>query len=227
MADSSDTLWYQLGYTLERARKDPTGDRIRDLGRKLAAFRQGDQGARRPAKKDATGTTPAERDGDEGFNWILASVSGALVTGLLRSWPPRRRPGPVLLVRSAAAGAAAVVIQELVHTLISDRSGEGVPPLADRLLSGTARGLVYGAVAEPRLPGPPAIRGVLYGSAEYLLTPLGGLGKVLGKEAPYGRLPLLKDLLAGAAPEEEDGYLEHLVFGLALSLMAGDTDADG
>ena len=94
-----------------------------------------------------------------------------------------------LLARAAASGAAAMIFQELVHALVSDDpedADEGSRSLADRLISGTARGLVYGAVAEPRLPGPPVLRGVLYGSGN-------------------------------------DGYLEHLVFGLALALMAGET----
>ena len=57
---------------------------------------------------------------------------------------------------------------------------------------------------------------------EFLLSPLGGLGRVLGRQAPYARLPLIRDLVGDADPGG-DGYLEHLVFGLALALMAGET----
>lgn len=225
MDETSKSLWYQLGYALERARAHPSGDRIQSLGEKLAAFRDGGQGARTPAKA-RKGTPPASpRDGAETLDWILATLSGALVTRLLRTWKPRARPGPSLLVRSAAAGAAAIIFQELAHALLSEDPREMARrsrTLGDRLLSGTARGLLYGAVAEPRLPGPPVLRGVVYGTSEFLLSPLGGLGKLLGKETPYARIPGIGALLQ-AVDGEEDGYVEHLVFGLALSLMSGET----
>jgi hypothetical protein len=118
-----------------------------------------------------------------------------------------------------------MIFQELAHALVSDdpeATAARSRSLTDRLLSGTARGVVYGAVAEPRLPGPPILRGAAFGTLEYLLSPVGGIGKLLGKESPWGRVPLIGDLLADADPGD-DGYLEHLVFGLALSLMAGET----
>lgn len=118
-----------------------------------------------------------------------------------------------------------MIFQELAHALLSDDPRASVNrarSLADRLVSGTARGLVYGAIAEPRLPGPPVLRGVAYGTAEFLLSPLGGVGKLLGNQAPYRRIPLLR-LLVEDSPAMEDGYVEHLVFGLALALMAGET----
>lgn len=225
MDDSSQNLWYQLGYALEKARAKPTRDRIHVLGEKLAAFRDGRQGARTPARRRPSGKLDAQGEGAETLDWILASVSGALASRLLREWKPRRRPGPALLVRAAAAGAAAMIFQELAHALLSDDPRASVNrarSLADRLVSGTARGLVYGAIAEPRLPGPPVLRGVAYGTAEFLLSPLGGVGKLLGNQAPYRRIPLLR-LLVEDSPAMEDGYVEHLVFGLALALMAGET----
>lgn len=225
MNEASRNPWYQLGYALERARSAPTQERIQSLGEKLAAFRREGQGAR-PAPRSGAGSAAAESPrGAETLDWVLASLSGALVSGLLREWKPRRRPGPGLLARAAGAGAAAMIFQELAHVLLSDDPGAAARrsrDLPDRLVSGVARGLVYGAVAEPRLPGPPVVRGVLYGTAEYLLSPLGGIGRLLGKEAPYGRIPLLRTLVQDTGPES-DGYVEHLVFGLALALMAGET----
>lgn len=225
MDESSRNLWYQLGYALERAKASPTQDRIQLLGEKLAAFRDGGQGARTPAVRGRKRVPAGEVSGAETLDWILASVSGALVARALREWKPRRRPGVGLLARSAAAGAAAMIFQELAHALLSDDPRESARrsrTLGDRLVSGVARGLVYGAVAEPRLPGPPVLRGVAFGTAEFLLSPLGGVGKLLGKEAPYGRIPLLR-LLVEDVSVDQDGYVEHLVFGLALALMAGET----
>lgn len=227
MDESSQNLWYQLGYALERAKASPTRDRIQLLGDKLAAFRDAGQGPASSARHGKVGSPAGEATGTETLDWILASISGALVARVLRGWKPRRRPGVGLMVRSAAAGAAATIFQDLAHALLSDdpegrrkRSGS----LVDRMVSGAARGLVYGAIAEPRLPGPPVLRGVAYGTAEFLLSPLGGVGKLLGKEAPYARIPLVRLLVEDAAVDR-DGYVEHLVFGLAVALMAGETHA--
>jgi hypothetical protein len=225
MDETSKNLWYQLGYALEQARSQPSRDRIESLAGKLAAFRKGGQGEAAPTRRTKSASPTRGPEGAETLDWLLASLSGALVARVLRGWKPRRRPGPYLLLRSAAAGAAAMIFQELAHALLSDDPGEAARrsrALSQRLLSGTARGVLYGAVAEPRLPGPPVVRGVLYGTTEYLLSPVGGLGKLLGKEAPYSGLPGVRALLE-AGGGEEDGYLEHLVFGLALSLMAGET----
>jgi hypothetical protein len=219
--------WYQLGYALERARSRPTQERIQSLGEKLAAFRREGQGGRTLVGTGSARGGREDREGTEGLDWILASLSGALVTGLLREWKPRRKPGPSVLVRAAGAGAAAMIFQELAHVLLSDDPREAARrsrALGDRLASGLARGLVYGAVAEPRLPGPPVVRGVLYGTAEFLLSPMGGLGGLFGKEIPFGRVPVLRSLVEDTVADS-DGYVEHLVFGLALALMAGETFA--
>ncbi|HSG46310.1 MAG TPA: hypothetical protein VLA43_00720 [Longimicrobiales bacterium] len=225
MDESSQNLWYQLGYALERAKASPTRDRVQLLGEKLAAFREGGQGGRTVTRRGASPAPRPETEGVETLDWILASISGALVSRALREWKPRRRPGLGLLARSAAAGAAAIIFQELAHALLSEDPRETARrsrTLGDRLVSGAARGLVYGAIAEPRLPGPPVLRGVAYGTAEFFLSPLGGVGKLLGREAPYSRIPLLRLLLEDTSVDQ-DGYVEHLVFGLALALMAGET----
>ena len=62
----------------------------------------------------------------------------------------------------------------------------------------------------------------MYKRQEFLLSPLGGLGRLLGREAPYSRIPLVRGLVEDTAADQ-DGYVEHLVFGLALALMAGET----
>jgi len=215
MADTTHPLWYQLGYALERARREPTGDRIRDLGRKLAAFRREDQGSP-PSHKNG-----AEAMGDGSVDWLVATVSGGVVAAALKGWRPRAQPGVALVARAAAAGAAAAVVLALGRELLRDERHWNVEALTDRLLSGAARGVVFGAVAEPRLPGPPMLQGALWGTAEFVLTPLGGLGRLLGRHTPYGRIPVVQTVLGGE-PEDE-GFVDHLVFGIALALLAGTT----
>ena len=214
MADTTHPLWYQLGYALERARREPTGDRIRDLGRKLAAFRREDQGPTAPSRNGE------EKTEDQAADWLVATVSGGVVAAALRGWRPRAQPGVALVARATAAGAAAAVVLELGRELLRGERDWDVETLTDRLLSGAARGLVFGAVAEPRLPGPPLLRGAAWGTAEFLLTPLGGLGRLLGRHTPYGRIPAVQTVLGGTE-SGDDGFVEHLVFGIALALLAG------
>jgi hypothetical protein len=95
----------------------------------------------------------------------------------------------------------------------------------DTLLSGTARGVIYTAVVDPLLPGPPVLKGALVGSAEYLASPWGGVLKALVDVSPVARLPLVRQLME-AGDSEEDPYLAYLLFGVALALLSGGDDGD-
>ena len=137
-----------------------------------------------------------------------------------------------------AAGAAAVrmALEPVLDAALSRASGSGsqgadedgddAPPLvepAERLAAGAARGALYSGLLEPRLPGPPLLRGLTYGTAEYLLGEWGGVRGVLGRFAPYRRLPVVGGLLDDAEGGEH-GWVDHLAFGVALALLydAGD-----
>lgn len=234
MGDDSENLWYQLGYALEGARKGPTRERVQTLRDKLGAFRSGGQASRKdgseqtlPARTNGSGPDNGN-GGSDALDWVVSTVSGGATAQILRHWPARDRPGPGLLLRAAASGAAASLIQALVAVILADDDDEIVldgSAFLDRLLSGGVRGLLYATVAEPRLPGPPALRGLLYGSVEYLLAPMGGVSRVLGRESPWGRIPVLRSIL-DSAEIDDDRFVEHLVFGAALALMAGETEAE-
>lgn len=233
MTETTQPLWYQLGFALEKARREPTRERLRDLGRKLTAFRSGHQGDGSPAGTEQSGAgvpksqTPAGGDGSPGskvdaWDGLAATAGGALVAAVLKGWPARHDPGAATVARAAAAGAAAAVLVELGRRVLLDGPAIRIEDLPRRLLSGATRGLVFGAVGEPRLPGPSLLRGVAWGGAEFLVSPLGGLPRFLLRHTPYGRIPLVQ----GALRHEDDGdgdLLEHLVFGIALALLAGSS----
>ncbi len=223
MTETTQPLWYQLGFALERARGEPTRDRLQDLGRKLSAFRTRDQTDEVPRPvEDADGPTGSDAEGGDVWGGLAATAGGALVAAVLRSWPPRSEPGPAGVVRAAAAGAASSVLVEFGRRVLEGDAPRDPENLPDRLLSGAARGLIYGAVAEPRLPGPPILRGLVWGGAEFVASPLGGLPRFLGRHTPYGRLPVVKKVLAPGGEQDGD-LLEHLVFGIALALLAGSS----
>jgi hypothetical protein len=205
---SKQSFWYRLGYALERTRHDPP----RGL-RKLASLKERREAARaRPAR-------PILSTDD-----LIASGLVAVAAKTLDLWRPARRPGVVRLLQAGAAGAGAALVLELTGPWL--RGEAALPALRedalDRILTGVAQGLLYGAVAEPRLPGPALAKGALYGSAEYAVVPVGGLGRLLASHAPLGRVPVLAHLLEGVDPHHR-AYLEHLFFGIMLALLYGSS----
>ncbi len=205
---SDQSIWYSLGYAFERARSAPSEGK-----RKLASLR--DRHSAPTVERERP--THARRDAVDDL-----LVSGAVVamTRALERWIPRRHTGLVGLLRAAAAGAGAALLLELVRPLL--RGDARLPSLdsgtVDRLVAGAGQGLVYGAVVEPRVPGPALLKGALYGSAEYAADPLGGLYRLLGRHAPLRRIPGVGALLDDLDPHDR-AYLEHITFGIALSLL--------
>jgi hypothetical protein len=155
---------------------------------------------------------------------IVASGASAAVAKVLNGWKPQRKTTTLRLLRAGAAGAAAALVVDVLRPLL--RGDPSVRPLdketVDRLLAGIGQGLVYGAVVEPRVPGPALVKGALYGTAEYAIDPVGGLGRVLGAHAPYRRLPVIGHLLEDLDPHDR-AYAEHLIFGVALALLYGSS----
>ncbi len=205
------SLWFRLGYALERARQGPPA-----AGRSLKGL------AERQAK-------PLNPEGESGraLAWpsiddIVASGATAAVAKVLTGWKPRRKTTTLRLLRAGAAGAAAALTVDVLRPLLRGESGVG--PLdretGDRLLAGIGQGLVYGAVVEPRVPGPALIKGALYGTAEYAVDPVGGLSRLLGAHAPQHRLPVIGHLLQDLDPHDRMD-VEHVIFGIALALFYG------
>lgn len=217
MPDRND-FWYRLGYALESARHGQARASLDALSSSPPPRREKDErsGLRKPGADD---------EGSGALDLLLAAGTGTLLSRLLRAWPARRRAGASRLVRAAAAGAAATFLRELLAPLLEGRPAlpEWDEAMADRLLAGAARGLVYGGILDPRLPGPAAARGAAYGTAEYLLSPWGGLRGLLRRHTPYRRLPVISSLLDEPEVGEEE-FLEHLVFGVAMGLLYGEGD---
>lgn len=209
---SDSSLWFRLGYALERTRQAPaTG------ARKLAKLRE-----RRPAEAKPR-LVPSPADWPSGEQ-LVASGAVALAAKALDAWRPRHKTGAKDLLKAGLAGAAAAVAVEAVRPLLEGRAE--LPQLdrstLERILVGAGQGLVYGAVVEPRLPGPAVVKGALYGSAEYAVDPMGGMARLLGSQAPLRRVPLLGPLLDGLTPHDRS-YVEHVAFGIAVALIYGSS----
>ena len=206
---SRKSIWYHLGHALERARHAPESKRalpgLAERKRERRPERRGEGGDVLPSADD-----------------LVAAGVAVVVDRVLASWTGRKAPGFTRLLRAAAAGAAAAVLSDLVRPLVTGSRDR--PPLdegtLDRLLAGPGPGLVYGATLQPRLPGPAALKGAAYGTAEYWSDPVGGLSGLLGSHAPQRRLPVLGDVMDGLDAHER-AWLEHVVFGIALALIYG------
>lgn len=213
---STNNIWFQIGHAIERARYGvpAKGASVASLRDRLAQ-----RGEQRVHERESRPTVPTSDD-------LITAGVAMIVDRILGSWGRRADPGFTRLLRAAASGAAAALIVDLVRPLL--RGEPGLPALdretADRIIAGAGQGLVYGAVVEPRVPGPSLAKGVLFGSAEYMADPLGGVSGLLGQHAPQNRLPVVGDVLH-RLEDHEQAWLEHVAFGIALAVIYESSDS--
>ena len=203
--------WFHLGYALERLRSMSPGatEEVRIL-------------------KDRPGPAGQNTSEDARTNWLplkeLATPEAvAILSKLLRTWKPRHKTALGSLVRAGAAGAVSALILDLISPAAH---GSESPKLdretGDRLLAGIRQGLLYGAVLEPKVPGPTVLKGALYGTIEYAVNPMGGLSQLLaahGSEHPHSTLEnFLEDF-----DSHNRNYTEHVIFGVILALLYGSS----
>jgi hypothetical protein len=152
----------------------------------------------------------------------LAGAAGTILLTALERWLGKRRPPFRKLLRGAVAGAGAAGIVAAARVLV-DQDDE--LDLMDELLAGAGKGVIYAALLEPFMPGPPVLRGSLAGSLDYLASPAGGVFSRLQSLSPARKLPLISVLLE-AGDAEDDPYLAFLLHGAALGLLYGEPDEE-
>ncbi len=213
---STNNIWFQIGHAIERARHGvpAKGTSVASLRDRLAQREE-----ERAQERETRSPVPTSDD-------LMTAGVAMIVDRVLGSCGRRAEPGFTRLLRAAASGAAAALIVDLVRPLL--RGEPGLPVLdrdtADRIIAGAGQGLVYGAVVEPRVPGPSLAKGVLFGSAEYMADPLGGVSGLLGQHAPQNRLPVVGDVL-DRLEDHEQAWLEHVAFGIALAVIYESSDS--
>ncbi len=207
---SKDSPWYRLGFAFERAREAPTRGT-----RKLASLKE--RASLPSLKKDES---PAALD----LNEVITTAAVALAAKALDRWGPGKSGGLLSTVRAAAAGAGAAVVIELVRPLLAGEAEIGSldDQTPDRVLAGAVQGLVYGTLLEPWIPGPPLLKGAVYGGAEYVAMDVGGISKLLGGHSAVGKLPGLGPMLTELDPQER-AFVEHVLFGVALAVLYGSS----
>lgn len=189
------SLWYRLGYTLERA-KGRTG---------------------------AAGALLGAPPGGEPWEHALSASLRLLAKGALGPLGRRARPRRLRLLGAGAAGASLALAEEALGALLAGKPREeALATLAlGAALAGAQRGLLYGSLVEPLIPAPPLLRGAAFGLIEHLAASWGGLSSLAADRAP-GRATALLGRLLDDAPPRDDPLWERLAFGIALAALLGD-----
>lgn len=149
-----------------------------------------------------------------------------VIDRVLGSWSQHTEPDFTQLFRAAASGAAAAFIVDLLRPLLQGKPGVPVVDreTVDHMIAGAGQGLVYGAVVEPRIPGPSIAKGIMFGVAEHIANPLGGVSKLLERHTPQSRIPMLSQVLE-TLEDHEKLWLEQVAFGVALALIYQSKDS--
>lgn len=213
MPRKEESLWYRLGWALEEV--------MASLPPRLG-------GGRSPSNAKESKAAPGEVGGVSGapaspIPGLLLSVGSTLFTSALGRWVGRRSFPLGFLARGALAGAgaaAAVLALKILSNRREAGRAETLEEVGDELLAGAGRGVLYAALLNPYLPGPPILRGALAGSADYLATPIGGLFSSIQHLSPIRKLPIVSVLLE-TGDAEEDPYLTFLLHGTILGLLYG------
>ncbi len=224
MPEPSKSIWYHVGYALESARHGANAaQEVRSTGKAPPA------GKRRAEAKAASETNARGEEIEPRRTPVSSTVDQLIATGTgilgdrLFSIVSGRRPGGLRLTRAALAGAGAALALALFR---NGKNGNGVvggiprDPTAE-VLTGAARGVLYGAVLEPRLPGSPLLRGATFGVMEYVTSPFGGLDGILGASSPHRTLPIIAALL-GPNDSVTGSMAHHVAFGITLGLLYGE-----
>ncbi|MEC9242371.1 MAG: hypothetical protein VYA48_06900, partial [Gemmatimonadota bacterium] len=143
MREPSKSIWYQLGYALESARHGASSARSTAEARSVPNRR-------------GKAADPERRLISSTMDQLIATGAGILGDRLF-SVLVGRRPGTLRLTRAALAGAGAALALSLFRPGKNGTKEGGQTPYdpTEELLTGAARGMLYGAVLEPRLPGSP------------------------------------------------------------------------
>ena len=199
MSKPPESIWFQLGYALESARRRaPSKVTVRE----------------RAERAEPPGTSAVDQ---------LLSAGTGIVTDRLFALLSGRSPGTWRVTRAALAGAAAALAMSLLRPRANASSNGRSPdddPAAD-LLAGAGRGILYSTVLEPRLPGSALLRGATFGVIEYVASPFGGLDGILGASSPHRTAPLLAALFT-TRESSPSSLAEHIAFGVTLGLLYGD-----
>jgi hypothetical protein len=224
---SEESFWYRVGYALERGRRPSAPREWKRLAGLAERASRVYANSGESTGSNAGPATHPKNGSAEGFavEQMVSVGIAALAGRLLDVWRPKRRAGFKRLAWAGASGAAAALLVEAVRPFLR---GESEHPAfdrdtGDRILIGLGQGLLYGAVIEPRVPGPSVLKGALFGSAEYAADAAGGLVRILGAHAPQRRLPFVGRMLEEIDPHDRV-YLEHLAFGVALAILYGSSE---
>lgn len=241
---TTHSIWYRLGYALEKARKSPLQKRLASLADRqaegahgdeslltqisdafLGGSKNGSEGAVDGLEGSKNGSGSAEDEGSRGgavgkaFADVdvgeLAPLLGTVGIAAVTRLVARKPLTLGGMVRAALVGAGAETVRLVVRRLRTGRVSE--EELTDDLVRGAANGLVYGTLLGPIAPGAALGKGLIYGAGSFLASDHGGLPEVLGSVSPHRRIPGLSGLVMPVVDQED--VVDHLIFGIVLAVL--------
>jgi hypothetical protein len=211
MPRDGGSFWYALGQTVEAA----------------TSFFSAPARGPRPSKRPRPAEREPSPDGSA-LTPVLSAVVSALAAAGAARLTSAGRPTVGRLLRGAAAGAGAAGILYSARVFL-ERDGaasdSAARELADELLAGAGKGVLYATLLDPYLPGPPLVRGAVAGSVDYLTLPFGGLFSKLQSLSPVRRIPVLSILLE-TGDAEDDPFLIFRLHGAILGVLYGEPGDD-
>lgn len=223
MREPSKSIWYHLGYALESASHGArTAQEARSAKKSPPEGKDGSaDGTRSSRRVRGAASDPESKPVSSAVDQLIATGTGVLGERLL-SILAGRRPGALRLTHAALAGAGAALALSLFRNGKNGAAegGQRTHDPTEALLRGAARGVLYGSVLEPRLPGSPLLRGATFGVMEYVTSPFGGLDGILGASSPHRTIPILAALV-GTGDSTSESMADHVAFGVTLGLLYG------
>ncbi len=210
---SKQSIWYRLGYALERARSAPPVHR--------SASSPPSGSGRRQARRSRRPTTAPDRRGGSGRP---AGVGrGGRAGQGTRGLAPEKQVRPVEPGQGGRVGGRGGPRRRAAPAAAARRAGPA-PPSTGRPWTACSRARARGWSTAPwssrAFPGPRSSRARCTDRPSTRSTPWAGLYRVLGAHAPLRRVPGLGSLLDELDPHDRV-YLEHVTFGIALALLYG------
>ena len=206
------SFWFHIGYTLEQLRSIST-----EAAEKTRVSKD-TSGDRRESVSENLRTT---------WSSLLKDIPATDIFGPISMILKHRKPTHMTSLGNLAKAGAAGALSGLIVSVLSPKARESSAltldrETRDRVLAGIRRGLLYSTILEPKVPGPTALKGALYGTIEYAANPVGGLPQLLSThKSPYP-FSALENLLEGL-DSHDHSYMEHIVFGVLLALLYGSS----
>ncbi len=181
-----------------------------------------------------------EEAAESGADALSFDLSPGLLAGTATAWLAGRflRPSEVSWTRAVLAGIVGTLLYDaemLLDQRLSGRKFDTIGPLGEALTddpqlrpwagwaahyaAGIGLAALYARYLNDRLPGPPVVRGALFGALDAATLSRGGLLPLLSRAVPGVTIPPGYAGLAYAPVPNAQSLLRHTAYGIGVGLV--------